>query len=340
MRASVASNVVLALSVLGLSLPGGQVSQADEAGKIFIKVATMVPRTPEIALQEKRSNQRLAEATGGRLQFKTYYGGSAGDDTTVMRKMRSGQIDASPLGVDVVAQVVRQCTILMAPQTFFNYRQVDAVRKELAPAFNEEAWGQGFKIMSWWDGGRVRIFSKAPVQTFDDLRKARPWLYPQNALLKEFYKMISVTGVPLDLNEVYGGLTTNMIDVVWISPVLGAAFRWSSMTQYVSDTPVTVIQGAFLLRRPTWEGLNPADQKALAIVMEEQGQQTQKQFRQDDEKTYAKITTRGIKAMPFKNQAEWEDVGKKLRQRMIGRTYSKELLDKVEATTKKFPGTD
>jgi hypothetical protein len=33
-------------------------------------------------------------------------------------------------------------------------------------------------------------------------------------------------------------------------------------------------------------------------------------------------------------------VGKKLRQRMIGRTYSKELLDKVEATTKKFPGTD
>ncbi|HEX2677997.1 MAG TPA: TRAP transporter substrate-binding protein DctP, partial [Polyangiales bacterium] len=179
-----------------------------------------------------------------------------------------------------------------------------------------------------------------PVQTFDDLRKARPWLYPPNALLKEFYRSINVTGIPLDLNEVYGGLTTNMIDVVWISPVLGAAFRWSSMTQYVSSTPVTVIQGAFLLRKATWDGLSPADQKSVQTVMEEQGAQTQKQFREGDEKTYAKLLTHGLKAVPFQNQAEWEDMGKKLRLKMVGRTYSKELLDKVESITKKYPGSD
>ncbi len=267
-------------------------------------------------------------------------GGSAGDDTTVMRKMHAGQIDASPVGADVVAQVVHQATILMAPQTFFNYKQVDAVRAELSPVFDKEAWEKGFKIMAWWDGGRVRIFSKAPVQTFDDLRKARPWLYPQSALLKEFYKMINVSGVPLDLNEVYGGLTTNMIDVVWISPVLGAAFRWSSMTKYVSATPVDVIQGAFMLRRATWEGLSEADKAALSASMKEQTDKTQAQFREDDEKTYTKLLTHGVTAVPFKNEKEWADAGEKLRQHMIGRTYTKELLDKVESITKRYPGTD
>ncbi|HEX7476283.1 MAG TPA: TRAP transporter substrate-binding protein DctP [Polyangiales bacterium] len=337
MRASVS---IVLIAALLLAVPAGARLHAEGDGaQVVIKVATMIPRTPDVAIQEKRYNQRLQEATGGRIQFKTYFGGSAGDDHTVMRKMRSGQIDGAPLGVDVVAQFVRQCTILMAPQTFFNYKQVDAVREALSPTFNKEAWENGFKIMSWWDGGRVRIFSKTPVRTFDDLRKGRPWLYPESALLKEFYKMISVTGVPLDLNEVYGGLTTNMIDTVWISSVLGTAFRWTSQTHFVSATPVDVIQGAFLLRKETWEGLSKADQKVLDDVMAEQSVKTIKQFREDDEKTFVKLQTHGLTPFTFANEKEWADVGEKLRLKMVGRTYSKELLDKVEAITKKFPGT-
>ncbi len=336
MRASVS---LVLIAALFLAVPAGTRLHAEgEPAQVTIKIATMVPRSSDIQIQEKRYNQRLGEATGGRIQFKTYYGGSAGDDMTVMRKMRSGQIDASPLGVDIVAQFVHQCTILMAPQTFFNYKQVDAVREELTPVFNKEAWENGFKIMSWWDAGKIRIFGKKPIRTFDDLRTGRPWLYPASALLKEFYKMINVTGVPLELNEVFGGLQTNMIDTVWISSVLGAAFRWTSSTENVSASPVDVMQGAFLLRKQLWEGLSKADQAVLDKVVAEQSAETQKKFREDDERTYAKLQTHGVKPFTFLKQAEWEEAGTKLRLRMVGRTYSKELLDKVLAITNRYPG--
>src|SRR5690349_10568884 len=203
---------------LALSLiPGSAaITRAEDQSQVLIKVATMAPRSPDFVRREKRYNSILQERTNGRIQFRTYWGGVAGDEQTVMRKLRSGQIDAAPLGTDTVSGAVRQAMVLMAPQTFFNYKQVDAVRKALAPEFAQEAFSNGFKILSWWDAGRARIFSTRPIRSFTDLRTCRPWLYPPSTLLREFYKMIQVNGVPLEISEVYGGLQTRMIDVVWI----------------------------------------------------------------------------------------------------------------------------
>lgn len=326
---------IVVLSIALVALPGGPRSQAD-TGNFVIKVATLVPRSQDLAVQEKRYNQRLAEATNGRIQFKTFFGGSAGDDQTVIRKMKVGQVDAAPLGTDVVARYVHQCTVLMAPQTFTNWKQVDAVRAELATEFNDEAYKNGFKVMSWWDGGQVRIFSKKPVRNFGDLRKGRPWLYPESALLKEFYHMINVTGVPLPLSEVYSGLMTNMIDTVWMSSVLGTAFRWTTETKFVSTMPVSVIQGAFLLRRQVWDGFTKEDQTTLSTILGDQAAATQADFRRDDEKTYKKLQTRGITPIDFDKPQEWLDMGKKLRQKMVGRGYTQELLNRVEAITKRY----
>lgn len=319
-------------------LPGHSTLRADDgAAPVLIKVATMAPRSPEFVRREKRYNQIIGQETSGRIQFRTYWGGVAGDEQTVMRKLRAGQIDAAPLGMDTVSGAVRQAMVLIAPQTFFNYKQLDAARKELVPEFNEEAYSNGFKVLSWWDAGRARIFSTRPIRSFTDLRTGRPWLYPPSSLLREFYKMIKVTGVPLEISEVYGGLQTHMIDTVWISPVLVGALRWSAHVQFMSASPATIIQGAFVVRRPLWDSLSKEDQATITRVVAEQSVKTQADFRTDDERAYVKLQTRGITAVPFNQPEEWREVGRTLRSRMIGRAYSKEMLARVEAITKRIP---
>jgi TRAP-type C4-dicarboxylate transport system substrate-binding protein len=308
LRGGTMSVCLIAVSLI--LLPGGALLRAEETAQVVIKVATMAPRSRELGLRAARYNSRLAEETNGRVQFRTYWGGVAGDDTTVMRKLRTGQIDAAPVGTDILSRYIRQATVLIAPQTFFNYRQVDAVRKELAPEFNKEAYQNGIKVISWWDAGRVRIFSKKPITTFADLRTGRPWLYPSSTLLREFYNMITVTGIPLDLSEVYGGLQTGMIDTVWISPVLASVFRWSSHTPYMSESAVNVIQGAFILRRPTWEGLSEQDRAIIEKITAEQSAKSQRDFREDDDKSYLKLQNRGIRTVPFKNPEEWREAGR------------------------------
>lgn len=326
----------LVAAALLLVAPGGSSLQA--AGPKIVRVATMLPRIPSVVLEEKKFNKRLAEMTGNELQFRTYYGGTAGDDKTVMRKMRAGQIDAAPMGVQLVSHVVPQSLIMMAPQTFQNYRQIDAVREELSEEFGAQAYEKGFKVLAWWDAGKVRIFAKQPIYTFKDLQTGRPWLYPEEPLLKAFYKMINVTGVPLDLNEVYGGLQTGMIDTVWISAVLAAAFRWSSKTEYVSNRPVNIIQGAFLLRRPTWESVSDKARVAIDELNAEATARQQKRFRHDDDTAFKKLVKRGHTGFDFKKEAEWEKAGRDLRDKMVGRIYDRALLKRVEAIAAKHAG--
>ena len=303
--------ILVILAAVLCALPSSSITRAQEAdAQLIIKVATMAPRSAEFVRREKRYNQRLGEETHGRIQFRTYFGGIAGDEQTVMRKLRAGQIDAAPLGTDTASHAVRQAMVLMAPQTFFNYKQVDAVRQQIAPEFNQEAYKNGFKILSWWDAGRARIFSTRPIRTFADLRTGRPWLYPPSSMLREFYKMINVTGVPLEISEVYGGLQTKMIDTVWISPVLVGALRWSAHVQYMSASPATIIA--------------------------EQSRKFQLDFRDDDERAFVKLQTRGITKVAFTNPEEWRAVGRQLRNKMIGRAYSKEMLARVESITKQY----
>ena len=68
-------------------LPGHSTLRADDgAGQVLIKVATMAPRSPEFVRREKRYNQIIGQETSGRIQFRTYWGGVAGDEQTVMRE--------------------------------------------------------------------------------------------------------------------------------------------------------------------------------------------------------------------------------------------------------------
>src|SRR4029077_4676677 len=130
-------------------------------------------RTPELAVEEKRYNKRLSELTDDQVQARAYWGGAAGEEQDVVRKMRLGQIDGSPLGLDVLSQFVRECLVLQTPGLFRNYEQVDAVRKELTPQFGDEAYKNGFKTLVWGDVGRLRLFSKKEISRVSDFKSAR-----------------------------------------------------------------------------------------------------------------------------------------------------------------------
>lgn len=326
--------VVLGLLAVLLGVVPGTAHTADDA--LTLRVAMMVPRTPEVSVQAKKYNQKLAEMTNNEVQVRIYWGGAAGDDRDVLRKMRNGQMDGAPLSLELVSNFVRQGLILGAPALFTNYKQLDAVRAAVTPEMNKEAYENGFKVMAWGDIGRLRLFSKKPISNLSDFKTSRPWLYPESEILKEFYKVIGATGVPLGLAEVYAGLQTNMIDVIWASALLAAALQWHSGTTHISEKGLGFISGAFVFRRGAWENLPEGHRAAIQKLADEQQQKTQLDLRKADERAFRKLVERGfIPLRPAKEQ-EWWDAGNLLRKRMIGRIYTKELVDKAEAIAAKY----
>lgn len=303
----------------------------------MLKVAVQIPRSQEVAIETKRYNDELAAMTNNAIQIRMYWGGTAGDDVDVLRKMRAGQIDGAPLSLELTSRFVRQALVLQSPRLFTNYKQVDAARAELTPAMTEEAYANGFKIMAWADVGRLRLFSKKPVETLADFRRMRPWLYMQSETLKEFYKAIGATGVPLGIGEVYGGLQTGMIDVVWSSALLAAVLNWHAATSYVSARGIGFIQIAFAFRRPAWDALPANVQEAMVQLSHKRSQKAQIEARKNDERVFQRLLERGQRAVPVKNEADWIAAGVSLRKRMIGRIYTSELVAKAEQIAARYP---
>jgi TRAP-type C4-dicarboxylate transport system substrate-binding protein len=265
-----------------------------------------------------------------------YYGGVAGDDKSVLRKMRTGQIDGAPLGLELMSRMVREALVLASPGLFQNYKQVDAVRRELTPRFDEEAYKNGFKVMGWGDAGRLRLFGKTPVQSIADFKRMRPWLYTESEMGKEFYKQIGATGVPLELSEVYGAMQTCMIDTYWSSAVLAVALQWHRGTRYMSQRGLGFISGAFVFRRQAWDALPPVVQESMLTLSEERRVDAQRRMRKYDERSFTFLAKRGVTAVTAKDPAEWWDAGHELRKRMIGRVYTRALVGEAEKIAMKY----
>jgi TRAP-type transport system periplasmic protein len=335
-RSGAFSRVSLALLAFALlAMPGAHKAAAGEEQTV-LKFALPVPRNPKMAVEEKKYNQRLAELTNNRIQVRVYWGGAAGDEQDVVRKMRSGQIDGSPLGLDVLSQFVRECLVLQTPGLFRNYEQVDAVRNQLAAQFGEEAYRNGFKTTVWGDIGRLRIFSKKKITKLADLRAARPWLYPASEMLKEFYKQVGVTGIPLGLAEVYSGMQTGMIDTYWSTAALAAALQWHKTSSFVSAQGLGFINGAIVIRRPAWDPLPDVAKKAMMSIVEERAHEQQLEIRDEDDKIFDRLLKRGYTAMKPDDPAEWWEAGRQLRRKLVGRIYTQQLVDKAEEIALKY----
>jgi TRAP-type C4-dicarboxylate transport system substrate-binding protein len=325
--------VLLLLAALVGVVPG---TFAEAAEQQVLKVALAIPRSQEIVIEVKKYNDKLAALTNNSVQVRVYWGGAAGDDTDVLRKMKTGQMDAAPLSLELVSSFVRQALVLASPALFTNYKQLDAVRNALTPQMDKEAYDNGFKIMAWGDVGRLRLLSKEPVASLADFKKTRPWLYPQSEALKDFYKLVGATGVPLGLMEVYGALQTNMIDVVWASAVLGAALQWHTGTHYITEQGLGFISGAFAIRRGAWEALPENAKNSMNELADERRVKNQIEIRKADERAYIKLVERGHKPVKLSNVAEWEKAGAAVREHMVGRVYTRELVTKAESIAKQY----
>lgn len=327
------SRCSLALLVLGAALSPG--AGRASTTQTVIKLAVLAPRAPQLAIEIKRQNERLAELTAGQVSVRVYWGGSAGDERDVLRKMRMEQMDASVFTLPVVSDFVREALVLESPALCLRYEQLDALRAELVPRFDTEAYRNGMKILAWGDFGKLRYYSKLRIRVPGDFKRTRPWRYPESQVLGELYRLIGATGVPLEIAEVYGGLETGMIDTFWGTSLLTTLLQWQRSARYVSP-PFGFINGALVLRRGVWDALAPDVQRGIDAMIAEDALQLQHGFRAQDESAHARLLTRGYEEVVLGDEPGWWRIGGALRERLVGRVYTRELVDAAEAIAMQY----
>lgn len=297
-----------------------------------IKFATLAPDGSTWMKYMRRLDQELKKKSKGRLGFRLYGGGIAGDESDVLRKIRIGQIHSAVFSGVGIARILPMVRVLDLPFLFRNTGEVDLVQNRLQEKFAQHFRKKGFEFVSWAEVGSVHLFSQKAIRRVGDLSRLKIWTWSGDPISKETFAVMGTNPIPLAVTDVTTALNTKMIDTVYGPPLGVLALQWYTNVKYMTSLPLAHATGTFLISGKTYKkippDLLPLFQKEVVTTM---GSLTQ-ELRRQTGNTITALRDGGITVLPMPTGKDLEDfyrVHDKVAQKLTGKVYPKEILEQV-----------
>ncbi len=222
-----------------------------------IKIAVVAPDGTSMAKSIKQMSKEIKKATNGQIKLKTYYGGSQGDETDVLRKIRIGQLHGGIFTGKTLGDINGDIRIVEIPFTFSHDRKKAwNTLDKMTPFFNKKIEKNNFKNLSFFEIGLVYLVSKKKISRLEELHGAKIWAWQGDPLVAALIEEMKLVSIPLPLPDVLTSLSTGIIDTVYSPPLGILALQWNTKIKYLLDFPLTYSIGAFLIDKKVWDSLD------------------------------------------------------------------------------------
>jgi TRAP-type C4-dicarboxylate transport system substrate-binding protein len=320
-RALVPVGTGLAVLSLAASVPwvaGAQETPAAAAH--FIAVATLAPSGSTWMRALEAWNRELRRRTHGALQLRFYPNGVQGDESEVVRKIRSHRLDAGAVTAVGLAQIHRPTLAFQIPGMFHSYAQLDHARDTLRPELDSAFDHAGFTLLGWGDVGTEHGFSNHALHTPADLARTRPFQWRDDAITPALFAETGAHGVVKQVPEVLTSLQTHEIDTLIAPPIAVASLQWQTQVTHMTDMTFGMEIGAIVMGKSQFDAL-PADQRQ---ILQETGNQfctlMVRNVRRDDDATIPAMQSHGmtVDVLTPAERSQWSAVFTRTRARLAG----------------------
>jgi len=324
--------------ILGFGLIGLLASPLPAAvkprAKVEIKIATIAPDGSTWMRIMDQFDLDIRSQTGGEVGLRFYPGGIQGDESVVLRKIRAGQLQGGGFTGTGLGEIASDLRVMELPFLYQNLDEVHAVRDKMAPIFEKMLNDAGFHLLGWSDVGFVYLFSKSPIGSVDDLRKSKMWLWEGDPLAQTLLQTVGVSPVPLPITDVVTALQTGMIDAVYTSPLGCISLQWYTRVSNMTDLPVTHAMGAVVVSREIWEQVSPGSQTIVRTLADKYFTQLSEATAHESQLSVQVLQQKGIHLVSLNDadKASFQSIGKSVREKLVGKLYTQELLDQTLQT--------
>ncbi len=318
----------------------GLLSFPTSAPARTLKLATVVPEGSAWVKEMRKVGEEIQRQTQGRVRFKLYPGGIMGNDKTVLRKIRAGQLQGGAFTSGAMAQVYPDIDLYGLPLMFRNYDEVNYVRERMDEKLIAGLERAGFVALAITEGGFAYLMSQRPMRQVSDLGGAKVWTQEGDVMSETALEIAGVSPVQLSLADVYTALQTGLVNTVG-APAMGAiAMQWHTKVKYLTDVPLTYLTGAFVIDGKVFAKLEPADQRVIREVVREAAQRLDAGSREGEQSALRALRQQGIQFVSATTPAEkerWHDIAREamavLRKRQI---YSAAMFDEIERLVEEY----
>ncbi|WP_319525300.1 TRAP transporter substrate-binding protein DctP [uncultured Desulfosarcina sp.] len=317
--------LIIALLLL-CSLP-----TAANAAPTEIKIAVVMPEGSTWTNTLHGFADAVARETKGEVAVKIYAGGVSGDEVDVLRKMRVNRLHAGGFSGVGLGMVLPEIRVLEAPLLFGSYEEVDYVKERMFDDFAARFEEKGYVLLGFAEAGFVYLFSQRPMNSVDDLKQIKMWVWKGDRVAENFLEAFGVQGYPLQLADVNTGLDTGMIDSFYSPPLAAVAFQWYARVRYILDFPMVNSTGALLMTKSAFYRLKPENREIVSRLVKQYSAELVRLTRRDNDEAMQVIQEAGIERIaPTPEQiASFQHSAQKNYEMSVPSLYSQELLDRI-----------
>ncbi len=321
------------MAAVAALVPGTTVpSTANAEGATTIRIASLAPPGSSFVKVLKAWSRTLEKETEGRVDLRVFSGGSDGDDRELIRKIKAGKLDAAGVATTGLSAIAPELQVLTAPGLLTTDEDLDKARKALDGRFKKMIEDSGFKLLTWGDGGKNRIFATTEFQSPSDLANKPAWAGKDNAVADAFVTALGTKPVRMGPAGVFPGLEGGTLEVVPSSAMAAVAFQWYTKLKAMTATNFSIIVGGSVISKKKFDSLSEKDQQTLLDTAARAAQKLDQIVQRDDDRAYATLVSRGLVPVETaSNRAAWDAAATKARERLAQKgVYSKSLLRAVE----------
>ncbi len=325
--------LLLAVAILAsLAPPAGLDSAMAQRRRVNkLRLGTVAPKHSVFHEMLLELRERWLSISGGAIDLAIYPGGVAGDEITMLRKMRAGQMQAALLSGSGMAFLDEGVSALQVPLMFESLDEFDFVLAKMSSTLEKRFEDKGYQILGWGDAGWAYFFAVDEFRSPADLRKLKLYTSKGDDDMLRLFAEFGFHAVPLDLTELQANLETGLVDVFAVPPLIAAGYQWFGSAPNMLNMRFVPILGSLLIDRGVWQEI-PADQRAeMQAVAAEMTGKIEAVARSQEQSAIREMRKYGLRVIELDETvlAEWNREIESVYPRLRDRYAPAELLDEV-----------
>ncbi len=298
-----------------------------------LKIATIAPDGTDWMKQMRAAAKQIEQGTEGRVKLRFYPGGVMGNDNSVLRKIRVGQLHGGAITGGGLSAIYSDAQIYTLPFQFRDLNEVDTVRKTMDRQIIEGLHKAGFVSFGLSEGGFAYLLSNTPVRTTDDMRGLKIWIPEGDLINARMFEALGISPIPLPLTDVMTGLQTGLIDTIASSPIGAIALQWHTQVKYLTKVPLAYLYASLVIKERALARLQPEDRQLMTQVLQETFSTLDASNRDDNNQALAALLEQGIEQVEpsLAQQQEWEaHANRMLKSLSADGLFDQKMLDNMQ----------
>jgi len=244
------------------SMPLGVVLTAQ--APLNVRLATLAPESSPWTSALRSMGAAWSKATGSRVRL-TVYAGTIPSESSAIARMAVDGLQAATLTAGGLAEIDEAFNVFGIPFFFQSDAELAYVQEKLTPMIAQRLQAKKFQLINWGNAGWVQLFSKNPIRSIADLKRAKLYTGEGSPKTVQWYTSNGFHVVPLSAGEIPKQLKlpTGAIDAAPSPPVFALTLQFFRDAPHMLDIRVAPLTSATVFTANAWNRIAPDDRTKM-----------------------------------------------------------------------------